>query len=569
MKLNKLFLGAIAVLASAAMVACSDDAPDNPGVDVPKDGGYIAVNIVAPSGAASRAETDDPVFSAGNEDENTISSILFLLFKSNGDAFGDPIDGVKKDPSTTQTPGTDVNIEKVTSAVMVIKASAGSDVPAKFLTIINAPEGFSTTVKGKSLSDVRAIAANYENAKKGSFMMSNSIYMNGTTEESTTPINQLYNSETEAANNAVNVYVERVVAKIVAKKSTTFTDDISVNLHATANGEATSTTLYPVISGYTLANKINKSYVIKDITNNATWTTEWAGWNAHAANNLIYRSYWAKSYNGDDVAYNNQTWTDISGDDAVNFSDDVSEIRFYTQENTTQDATKQTAFLATVTLYSDEAHTTTQSFIKFGPNYYHPSAFSTLMANILKVEGYRIKNGNTISTIPETNIALITTPSDKKASITATGITDAKEFESWAQLSGNITGTFVKYKGTGSLDDSNSYGDTDETAINTFLAQKQNRCKYWRDGKAYYYVSIKHFGNPKTGTMTNDYSKGVVRNHLYSLTLNGISGFGTPVFDPDEVIIPTNPGEEDNFYFLAAKINILSWKIVTQSVDFN
>ena len=75
----------------------------------------------------------------------------------------------------------------------------------------------------------------------------------------------------------------------------------------------------------------------------------------------------------------------------------------------------------------------------------------------------------------------------------------------------------------------------------------------WTNGFTYYYFDIKHLG-----TSVGEY--GVVRNHVYKSVVDGLTGLGTPVYNPDEVIYPEKPGDEDTF--LAAQIKILSWRIV-------
>lgn len=82
--------------------------------------------------------------------------------------------------------------------------------------------------------------------------------------------------------------------------------------------------------------------------------------------------------------------------------------------------------------------------------------------------------------------------------------------------------------------------------------------KYWNEGRTYFYTDIEHNGN----------ICGIVRNHLYKLTINSITGFGTPVPDPDKEIIPEKPTDDENSY-IAAKVEILSYKVVSQSVDLN
>ena len=95
---------------------------------------------------------------------------------------------------------------------------------------------------------------------------------------------------------------------------------------------------------------------------------------------------------------------------------------------------------------------------------------------------------------------------------------------------------------------------------------------YWHEGKTYYHTTIKH-------TLNNLTKDGVVRNHLYDISLTGVSGLGTPIpgtssddedddpgtDDPDDKPIdPEDPDEEESF--LAAEINILSWNVIGQDV---
>ena len=70
----------------------------------------------------------------------------------------------------------------------------------------------------------------------------------------------------------------------------------------------------------------------------------------------------------------------------------------------------------------------------------------------------------------------------------------------------------------------------------------------------YYYYEIVHHGTGATAT------KGVVRNHIYETTVTKIAGFGTPVYNEELVIYPEKPS--DNDHYIAAEINILSWRIV-------
>ena len=82
-------------------------------------------------------------------------------------------------------------------------------------------------------------------------------------------------------------------------------------------------------------------------------------------------------------------------------------------------------------------------------------------------------------------------------------------------------------------------------------------------GKTYYYIPIRHIGT----TETKQAYYGVVRNHFYQITISDTQGFGTPVVKEDETIIPTKPEYDDTY--LAAKINVLSWRVVKQGADLD
>ena len=93
--------------------------------------------------------------------------------------------------------------------------------------------------------------------------------------------------------------------------------------------------------------------------------------------------------------------------------------------------------------------------------------------------------------------------------------------------------------------------------INSTLANKDivDRALVWKSGMTYYFYEIKHLEN----------QKGVVRNHIYDTKVTKITGLGTPVYNPDEIIYPEKPNEND--HYIAAKINILSWRIIKDDYE--
>jgi hypothetical protein len=98
-----------------------------------------------------------------------------------------------------------------------------------------------------------------------------------------------------------------------------------------------------------------------------------------------------------------------------------------------------------------------------------------------------------------------------------------------------------------------------ETTVNDIL-NSVPKAQIWTNGYCYYYTQIKH-------PITEDGSEtvpAVVRNHWYKLTVNGIKGLGTPVFNTADGFDPIKP--VDSNWYLDAQIHVLGWKAVSQDV---
>ena len=84
----------------------------------------------------------------------------------------------------------------------------------------------------------------------------------------------------------------------------------------------------------------------------------------------------------------------------------------------------------------------------------------------------------------------------------------------------------------------------------------------YSNGYTYYYTDIQHLKSNSATTY------GIVRNHIYQVNIQSITGLGTPVGDVSSIIdVPVTPEEEDIKTYLAAEINILSWKLITNDID--
>jgi hypothetical protein len=142
----------------------------------------------------------------------------------------------------------------------------------------------------------------------------------------------------------------------------------------------------------------------------------------------------------------------------------------------------------------------------------------------------------------------------------------AKAYEVGFQLSTaadhGTNKTWYKYdsvSGYVKLGNPDTYADN-AVKTNEYLKTVQPALLY-KSGQTYYIVDIEHFG-------TDTAAYGVVRNHVYQIDIRSIQGYGSPVYTgTGNIVTPEYPEVEDESSYVAARINVLSWKVVKQGVD--
>ena len=259
-------------------------------------------------------------------------------------------------------------------------------------------------------------------------------------------------------------------------------------------------TLVPEITGYKVVATNPDSYLVKNI--DGINITDWT-WNDAAS----LRSYWANSAAPE--AYTYYSYNDIRP---------VADYAEYCQENTSDNPT---LLLVSATIKPEGAETA-QNILKYKGLYYTTEGLLTKANQMLADYTYPVTTDEGSGTSNDWSSYL--------------EIVDAGEdAEPWE----------VKVALTEGAPEVAGVADV----INGMDTAAQ-----WTEGKAYFYVAIEGLGG----------EAGVVRNHYHLLTIDAISGLGTPVYNPEEIIIPEQMPEEE--YFVAAKVQILKWKQVNQSV---
>lgn len=124
-------------------------------------------------------------------------------------------------------------------------------------------------------------------------------------------------------------------------------------------------------------------------------------------------------------------------------------------------------------------------------------------------------------------------------------------------LADDATGTKKYYTKT-TTGTTPTFTEVDKATV--LAAIEADKAEIRLGGRAYYYVPIKHLGG--TGELAE---YGIVRNHFYKITLSGITGFGTPVYDPEKVVDPIVPTYENTY--LAARVQVLQWRVVNQNAS--
>lgn len=342
-----------------AVIGCSsDNIPDAP--DKILDAGttfYVRVAVSNADGASTRTDAGDNADSGnyidGTSPENEIRKVLFVFYDADGKYVAD------KELDKSQTSVSDGNIEALVDIVVPVTLQTEAKAPAYVVAYVNPTPVADDNLAG-NLSDIQAntrtlsqilpkksAISDVDNANKeegaakdpdnpatdlgtntNGFLMTNSVYYETNADSPVVgtpiPAGALYEDKVEAEKNTatkINIYVERVMAKIIVNKNLTdggkpgdITDageDV-----VSADGQ-TSYTLDFVEKAWGLTNEEKLGFVLKNfrtgkvnkpitVTNMsyAEASTAMAAltspdWNYKAQTdvNKGRRSFWAYSYN--------------------------------------------------------------------------------------------------------------------------------------------------------------------------------------------------------------------------------------------------------------------------------
>lgn len=574
--MNKIKLIPLAC-AALMMSACSSDDPSNGGSTGVNEPQYLSVNIVnvgaTPTGRGTDTDSD---YEGGTKEENEISKVRFYFFNGDGSPYLIKDPGVAGDGVTTgdkevnwleatpgedkTTSGTPSHVEKITNAVLVING-VQSAAPSSIVAVVNPGTLAQTTLNSGGqmrLSELREKAVGSQFYKTGTgkgteFVMSNSVFVNAGTDVCASLVAGHVTTSAEAAKaNPVDLYVERVAAKVTADfDPTAFKTGDGTDWNATqygttkAVGKIGDYDVYAVIDGWGLADENGKAEIEKQVS--TSWTdgiigiTPWTTYDYH-------RCFWENSVSFGSGAGANRPVNHKFNDFKAKKNDVL-----YTLPNTP---------LAKITNVYDNDVT---KFLVAATLKYQDNSHNWHTAEICRYNGVQFLGVDNLKTQVALTFSKYYTSTNSDAEnptytqLTKDDITFADPTGSMKSYQVNPTLVNDPAKKYFTKSSTGNYTEVPKGDVNTAIGA--DKAEIRTDGKAYYFVPIRHLGTDETAVGYY----GVVRNHFYKINLTGIKGFGTPVYDPKKEIDPTVPSYSNTY--LAARVQVLQWRIVNQNVS--
>ena len=552
--MNKLLMMFCAsILLTSCAVIFDDDETSVNGCEI--ETSYIAINLMAADPDTRADEQQEPAkeYQDGLTQERAVKTAYFFFFQ-NGQPFPVTVtDGSVTAPGataganflsaslTTSSTNASANISDLSNVVLLLRNYKGQ-YPNQIVAVLNwVPEsGMSYTLE--ELKAAVYVQSTMDSQKY--FVMSNAVYADAAGQAvTTTPLSiaNIFTKEADAKSHPIQIYVERAAAKVTVTAPAEKKFDISKNVN--------SVKAYAQLTGWELYNDYSQSYLLKQI--DPKWTVENIGFNWN--DKEFYRSYWAispeQTLTGNTFTWNGGSSFGLSTN--VNSGTYISNTYVYCGENTTSDAEKRTKVILKAKLVKENGEAI-ELARWYGTDYLGESALLTAVANTLKNSYYNKAVGESgyTSIAPEDLMCVVGGGTDAPGGVDAT--------EVYFQLSKTgAAKTWYEYSSAG------GYTAVTVTVLNGKLKSVPSAVVY-KNGQTYYYFDIKHLG---AAGKAAEY--GIVRNHIYSININSITGFGSPVYNNTANIetpkYPEFPNE--NGSFVSAQVNILSWRMVSQGVD--
>lgn len=583
MKIKHYFGLAVIAAMTASCSSNEDLGTAGPGTGTNEAGvGYATFTINLPSTNGTRAD-GDPIYDQGTSDEYDVNDVTLLIFKKAG-ASEDEYTFVEKADLGNMAPWkkddtangitASATITAKLSSVALTSEGSKSDYYALAILNNNADEhGEGGKVKlPTKTSDTFSSwndASNTDVAKftvntNGYYMANAPVFVKGGEPTTLVNIDKVYATKQKAETNAATtIHVERGLAKVTvasADFTKTFTpsgtkynkDEVKITAW---NLDVTNKSTFP----------IHKTTGL-----NSPFTTIWSastvpapstGRFVDAANSAFKRVHWGVDPNYstdlDETACKN-AFKILAPNAEIN---GTAKEPQYCLENTfdikhmLQGQTTRVVFKAT---YKPDGITEGKTFYKIGNSTDLWSEdnlkkqIKTVALNVMGITKAEEQAKYDVDLSKGSNISGV---AGHQHLVQAENIT----------YSGEAASSQVKPAAITAINE--KLGLSAETGISTYL-----------NGEAYYIARIKHFGDVLTPWNEGDETYGdddetqnkkylgrygVLRNNWYELTVNSVSGPGTP----DVPTIKPDVPDDESYRYISVSVKILSWAKRSQSVD--
>ena len=555
MKKSFIYLAVLAL----GLTACENDVENYAPVAGNGEAALLSVNLkAAGTFGATRAATVGN-FEYGSPEENKVAKVDFYFFEADGDAYSVVSTGenvITWTAKEAEEGKNAENVEKVSDVVLVIKKHQTA-LPAKVVAVINSGVDYSN----KSLSTMANTLVE-ELSNENGFVMSNSVYADGDVvinatdilpenifaaedaDLTATPGQVIANDKVASLKiNPVDIYVERVAAKVRVAASTVKIGEEELELMPIYDSEGTQqmvdaagNAVYAKILGWDVTNTVTAANTLKAI--DPAWTNlGFTPWN----NAAFFRSYWAATP-ADCVPAHTHTFASLTNSNAKYYFENTKATA--DANSVTEGEGNQTPQLLVAAKLVDEDGVAIQ-LAKWYNVLYTIEDLQVAMVNQIASKMY-VKRYVTEGDVTETHYSSVT-------------VSDV-EFEQRAEDTADNRYEVIMVAKDGVEYYSPANAKENGTAMTATEAKAiiagVDPAMMWTEGSTYYYLDIPHFGT----------ATGMVRNHVYDITLTKVLGFGTPVYNDGHIITPERPDDQPAAN-IAAQINILSWHVVSNEVE--
>lgn len=536
-----------AIAATGLLLSCSTDStidngdlekptPSNPSED---NSLYMSVEIALPSVLDSRADGSLSGYNNGDQDEYAVNNVSLILFEGTTESEATYLKTIQLTAPELSVSGTPTDITgnmKLSFQLTDITIDDGNKTVNSGnnlygLIIVNKGDDslYGTLTKATTkLSDWNAIAITSTGGSSADAMvptisgtkyytMTNMPQLVGETVQTlvSLDVSKLAKSPSDATSSAGIFYVQRGIAKVkIGASNSGSLSDISVK--GTAGDKVT-------ITNWVLDNTNKSTFAIQNVSGYSDWTGDHFTVNAADANSYT-RIWWAIDPNYLDTDTHEDSYNSLVQADQNKVTNSLEAVE-YCLENTM--------------------------------NY-----DQMLKSNITRVifkSTYVLKDESSATDF------VVFPGTDKRIKVESSDLKDSSK----------PTAGLIALKELIKTDESNATTTLEKYRVALGMANFDQKVMWYPGGETYYVAYIRHFDENETPignfTATNSYDTshlgryGVLRNNIYEVLVNSVSGYGLPYIPPCDGQ-PVDK-EEEVKYNAIVDVNIVPWG--TRKYDYD